>query len=318
VKPSNCQLPFSENALIKTQTIQEKISSSDFAKYLETDYQNEVINKEGVFNRSSQILGLDVLRQIMNEQVISVVGVGGTGSIIAEHLIHMGFHRINLIDPDILEVSNMNRIVGVCFKDAKTKKHKVDVIKTHLCKINPRASINAYKNDVYEDSMEEVLALSDWIIVATDNHSSRFRVQQLSFKYFVPFISLGVNITINDNFIEDMSGEVTTVRMGDRLCLNCLKRIDPLKVANERHPEEHIRKELVVRGYVTGKEIKEPAVKTLNCITATLAVDILINQYTGHQRHVPIIVYENNGFKAIFEDNDSIRARIMDCFTCNV
>lgn len=37
-------------------------------------------------------------------QHISVVGVGGIGSIIAEHLVHMGFSHINLIDFDTLEL----------------------------------------------------------------------------------------------------------------------------------------------------------------------------------------------------------------------
>jgi len=309
---------YPENALIKTQTTQEKKSNSDFSEYMETDYQREAFDKEEFFNRGILTLGLNTMRQIMNDQVISIVGVGGTGSIVAEHLVHMGFHTINLIDPDVLEVSNLNRIVGAYYEDALSKKYKVDVIKTHLDKINPQASVTALKNDVYDESIEKVLALSDWIILATDNHSSRFKTQQLSFKYFVPFISLGVNITVNNNLIEDMSGEVITVRIGDYFCLNCLKRINPTKIAAEKHPEKHVREKLVARGYVTGKDIKEPAVKTLNCMTATLAVDILINQFTGHQKHEPIIVYEGNKYKAIYKDVESIRSRNMDCYTCNI
>ncbi len=68
----------------------------------------------------------------MHDQVISIVGVGGLGSIIAEHLIHMGFHEINLIDPDVLEVSNLNRVVGAYYEDAQQKRYKVDVVKRHL------------------------------------------------------------------------------------------------------------------------------------------------------------------------------------------
>src|SRR5207245_5313322 len=126
--------------------------------------------------------------------------------------------------------------------------------------------------------MERVFALSDWMIVATDNHSSRLKVQELSVKYFVPLLSVGVNITVKDNKIEDMSGEVITARVGDYLCLNCLNRINPIKVASERHPDQTIRDELVKRGYVTGQDIKEHAVKTLNQSLATMAGEVLVDQ----------------------------------------
>src|SRR6266487_6244432 len=87
--------------------------------------------EEGIFNRSALALGLDVMRTIMHDQVISIVGVGGLGSVVAEHLIHMGFHEINLIDPDVLEMSNLNRVVGAYYEDAQKKRYKVDVVKRH-------------------------------------------------------------------------------------------------------------------------------------------------------------------------------------------
>src|SRR5207244_9709995 len=123
------------------------------------------------------------------------------------------------------------------------------------------------------------------IIVATDTHSSRLKVQDLSVRYFVPLLSVGVNITVKDDKVEDMSGEVITARVCDYLCLHCLNRINPIKVASERHPDKTIREALVKRGYVTGKDIKEPAVKTLNTFLATMAVEVLINQYTEARRH---------------------------------
>ena len=254
----------------------------------------------------------------MHDQVISIVGVGGLGSIVAEHLIHMGFHEINLIDPDVLEISNLNRVVGAYYKDAQQRLPKVDVVRRHLININPNATVTAYKSDVHDKEIERVLALSDWMIVATDNHSSRLRAQELSVKYFVPLLSLGVNISVKDNKIEDMSGEVITARVGDYLCLQCLQRINPIKVASEKHPDQTIREALVKRGYVIGQDVKEPAVKTLNASLATMAVEVLVNQYTDVRRHVAVLVYENNGHMSIYEDRESVQLRNKRCFMCNV
>src|SRR6266849_8545911 len=98
-------------ALLKTQTSPENIVSSDFHEHTDEHYEKTAITgTEGFFNRSALVLGLDVMRTIMHDQIISIVGVGGLGSIVAEHLIHMGFHEINLIDPDVLEMSNLNRV----------------------------------------------------------------------------------------------------------------------------------------------------------------------------------------------------------------
>ena len=323
--------PVAKRALLKTQTSRENIPSGDFRQdaYHSHNSRNShnaqdsyektaVVAEEGFFNRSARVLGLDVMRTIMHHQAISIVGVGGLGSIIAEHLIHMGFHEINLIDPDVLEVSNLNRVVGAYYRDAQQKHYKVDVVKRHLTNINPNATVQAYKNDVYDQEVETTLALSDWIIVATDNHSSRLRVQQLSVQYFVPLLSVGVNITVKQDTIEDMSGEVITARIGDYLCLQCLNRINPIKVASERHPDKTIREELVKRGYVTGQDVKEPAVKTLNTFVATMAVEVLINQYTEMRKHVPILVYENNGSMSMYEDKMSVQQRNKHCFICNV
>jgi molybdopterin/thiamine biosynthesis adenylyltransferase len=306
-------------ALLKTQTSPENIASADFNEDVDERYEKTAVTGvEGFFNRSALALGLDVMRTIMHHQVISIVGVGGLGSVVAEHLIHMGFHEINLIDPDVLEMSNLNRVVGAYYEDAQQKRSKVEVVRRHLTHINPKAIVQPYKKDVHDREVESVLALSDWMIVATDNHSSRLKAQELSVQYFVPLLSLGVNITVKGNTIEDMSGEVITARVGDYLCLQCLNRINPIKVASERHPEQMIREELVKRGYVTGKDIKEPAVKTLNTSVATMAVDMLINQYTGARRHVPVLVYENNGHMSIYEDRESVRQRNKHCFLCNV
>src|SRR2546428_7079291 len=334
-------------ALLKTQTSPENIASADFHEYIaersemlryaqhdkdrilqdknnsqrdksNIQHDSALTEKEGIFHRSALALGLDVMRSIMHNQVISIVGVGGLGSVVAEHLIHMGFHEINLIDPDVLEMSNLNRVVGAYYEDAQKKRYKVDVVKSHITSINPQATVQAYRCDVHDKEMESVLALSDWIIVAADNHASRLKVQELSLQYFVPLLSLGVNITVKDNKIEDMSGEVITARVGDYLCLHCLNRINPIQVASERHPDKTIREALVKRGYVTGKDIKEPAVKTLNSYVATMAVEVLVNQYTDVRRHVPILVYENNGYMSIYEDRESVQLRNKHCFLCNI
>lgn len=310
--------PVPLEAQIRTQTPLEMPDSwvnSSLASGIEEGRHTRDV-EWGVFDRSVPALGLEVMRRIADTTVVSVVGVGGLGSGIAEHLIHMGFHNLNLIDSDRLELSNMNRIVGAYYEDAISGNPKVEVITRHLRSINPNAQIVPYAQEVQDPSLEKVLASSDWVIIATDTHSSRALTQSICFKYFVPMIAAGVNITVGEGLVRDISGEVITLRVGDCLCLNCLGRIDPTQVGAETYPDAEVRRQLVERGYVQGIHVKEPAVKTLNTMLATIAVDVLVNQFTGRQRHRPIMVYENNETMVIYEDQESVIGRNKRCFTC--
>ena len=302
--------PWHTPALIKTQKATEQIASPD------DDRSATAVNE--MFDRSVRALGLDAMRRIVDAQTVTVVGVGGLGSIVAEHLVHMGFAQLNLVDFDKLEVTNMNRIVGATFQDAQEGVLKVEAVKKHLLGINPAAQIACLPRSVFDGQVEEALAASDWVIVATDNHASRFHVQELCFKYFVPFITAGVNITVEEGQVTDMSGEVILVRMGDRVCLNCLGRVNYNEVAKELHPDPVVREGLVAKGYVRGAEVHEPAVKTLNTMLATMAVDTLVNQYTERQRDVAVLVYENNQYPTIYEDKVSVEHRATHCVTCDL
>jgi molybdopterin/thiamine biosynthesis adenylyltransferase len=299
-------------AEIGTQLPSEKILSSDFRE------KSGDLDKN-VQNRGILALGIENMRKIADNQEITIIGAGGTGSVVAESLIHMGFQNINLIDHDHLEVSNMNRVVGATYRDAEENRPKVEVIGEHLQRINPKVEVKKFNKEIQDPKLEEVLARSNWIIMATDNHSSRLYAQNIAFKYFVPFISLGVNITVKDGSVIDESGEVITVRMGDRVCLECLNRINHINIAHERKSAgDKVSEELEKRGYVEGESVKEPAVKTLNAILGNIAVETLVNQYTERTKHQSVTVYEKNIFPTIYEDRESLESRNLECGTCAI
>ena len=195
--------------------------------------------------------------------------------------------------------------------------NRLPIVACHLRKINPKAQIITHVLDVHDNALDEILANVDWMIVGTDNHASRLRAQQMSHTSFTPLITAGVNITVDQDGIQDMSGEIIVIRPGDHLCLECLQRINHMKVAVERSSDT-IAYTLVSRGYVEGRQIHEPAVKTLNACVASLTVEQLLNQYTGRQEHIPILVYENNRFPTIYPDTTSVENRNLECFSCHL
>ena len=303
-------------ARIKTQTAGENWPCAEIKCHQDVAMESFKI-QNGFLARSALALGLETLRRVTNDQTIGIIGVGGLGSVIAENLIHSGFHAIHLIDPDRVEVTNLNRIVGAYYSDAEANRLKVAVVKEHLQRINPAAVVYAHAIGVEDEAALAALMQCDWLIVTTDNHFSRYQAQNIAIQLGAPLISAGVNITVEGQNVTDMSGEVITARNGDGLCLNCLGRINPTAVAAHEHRGEFVGDELVRRGYVSGHEVKEPAVKTLNAIVGALTVDVLLNQYTYRQSHEPIWVYENNQGPALYADSDSASSRLENCYFCS-
>jgi molybdopterin-synthase adenylyltransferase len=303
----------SHPARVRTQTVLEQWPCADDPD-LSKDRHAALDPKEGFLARSVLALGLDALRRIVSDQEIAVVGVGGLGSAIAENLVHSGFHHLHLVDHDRIETTNLNRIVGASAEDASSNRLKVEAVRDHLLRINPAAKVDAHPCEVEDRELLPVLARCDWILLATDSHASRFATQQIALRFGIPLISVGVNIAVTDGHIQDMSGEVITARWGDGFCLNCLGRVDTTGVAAETVPGMDVVMER--RGYVAGRHVKEPAVKTLNAILAARTVDALVNQYTGRQIQPPVLVYEDNQGPRMYADTDSLARRPKDCFHC--
>jgi molybdopterin/thiamine biosynthesis adenylyltransferase len=310
--------PAASIARIRTQTAPERWPAAGEVPVGDVQAAAVADPEQGFLARTALALGLDTLRTLMDGQAIAIVGAGGLGSVIAENLIHTGFRDLVLIDPDRVEITNLNRIVGATRADAEAGRLKVDVLRRHLLGINPDARVAAEPADLREPRLEPLLAAVDWIIIATDNQLSRFHAQAIALRHFVPLLSTGVNISVKDGRITDMSGETLVVRAGDGYCLHCLGRLDPTRIAAEEHAAGELGRQLVARGYVQGFDVKEPAVKTLNAIVGAMAVEALLNQYTERQPHRPIQVYENNAGMAIYPDTASIEARPRSCFVCGL
>lgn len=304
--------PRARSARIRTQTILERwpsLEEPDDPEALPAALDPE----QGFLARSTLALGLDVLRHIVRDQCVALVGVGGLGSAIAENLVHSGFHYLHLIDPDRIETTNLNRIVGAYACDAEEGRLKVEAVAEHLRRINPEARIETHPWPVEDARVLPALVESDWILLSTDNHASRYTTQNLALRFGIPLISAGSNISVEDGRMTDMSGEVILARQGDRLCLNCLGRLAPTQIAAET--VDGLGEVLERRGYVSGHEVKEPAVKTLNALIAALTVETLVNQYTGRPT-APVLVYEGHALPRLYPDHDSVTQRRKDCFHC--
>ena len=123
--------------------------------------------EKGIFNRTSLLLGDDVMDNIYQKRVI-IFGLGGVGSWCAESLVRSGIKELVLVDSDRVCVTNVNRQLMATTKTVGQV--KVEVLKERLLEINPHANIVALQ-DIYEEANTDKFQLDtfDYIIDAIDS-----------------------------------------------------------------------------------------------------------------------------------------------------
>ena len=117
------------------------------------------------FARTERLLGADGLRKLTDARVI-LLGVGGVGSWCAEALVRSGLGHLTLVDPDRVDVTNINRQLPATTRTVGLP--KVEVLKERLVEINPLCEITALQAR-YEKGADFGLASYDCIIDAIDS-----------------------------------------------------------------------------------------------------------------------------------------------------
>jgi hypothetical protein len=207
-------------------------------------------------------------QQTIADLTVAIVGLGGTGSAVAEQLARLGVRDLLLVDPDVLESSNVPRVWGSRPRDVGTS--KVVVAARHLRRVAPSIRLIPIVESAIRQSVLERLRHCDIVFSCTDTHWSRAVLNRFAHQYLVPLVDLGVRLDARSGSVTAAAGRVSLVGSGLR-CLRCDRVIDPERVRAESMPREE-RAALAKEGYVQGVEDPEPAVISLNTTVAGMAV----------------------------------------------
>lgn len=208
------------------------------------------------------------MRRELERLSIAVIGVSGTGSLVAEQLARMGA-RLTLVDFDHIELKNLNRIIYATLADAEANRLKVDMFAEAVTSYRgPGAAVPIAKTVTSRDAVLAV-AQCDVIFSCVDTQEARQIADLIAAAFLLPLFDVGVAIPTRKAgdgvAIADVCGRIDYVQpggatLGDRgvytpegLRAEYLRRVDP----------EAFRQELEA-GYIKGLVEQAPAVISLN------------------------------------------------------
>jgi molybdopterin/thiamine biosynthesis adenylyltransferase len=231
---------------------------------------------EPFFDRQVRAFGRDI-QHLLKHLQIGIVGLGGTGSPVAEQLCRLGVGTLSLFDGDTLEATNVNRVYGSTLADEGSL--KVEIAKRELERIGVGTEVLVYPSHITD--LKTALALRDCDIVfgCTDKELPRAILTQLSLRYCIPFFDLGVLISSQEGRISGVHGRVTTALPGEA-CLFCRGRISAEAIRVEALSDVD-RASQVLDGYAPELQEPAPAVIAFTSATASAAVGELLHRLTG-------------------------------------
>jgi molybdopterin/thiamine biosynthesis adenylyltransferase len=232
-------------------------------------------------------------QRLLGRLHFGVIGAGGTGSLECQQLAHLGATRITVIDRDLVEETNLNRLVGSIPSDVGQP--KVEVVARMIRAINPGATVVPLQADIVDEEVAKLIATFDFVLLCTDSHASRAVVNQAAYQYLVPVIDMGVSITVANGAVSHITGRVQMLAPG-LPCLTCSGALDGEAIRREmQSPEQR-----AADPYVQGVREPQPAVLSINSTVSSLAMTMLLGAATP----VPI--------KPRYQVYDGIRGRVKE------
>ena len=143
------------------------------------------------------IMGADGLARLASAHV-AVLGLGGVGSNCVEALARGGVGNLFLVDRDIVQASNINR-QAIAFRSTLGRR-KVDVMRSMVADINPRATVETRHMLVLRENLGELLdemrawaeadgGALDYVVDAIDTVSAKLALAEIAQERGITLIS---------------------------------------------------------------------------------------------------------------------------------
>lgn len=188
------------------------------------------MTKKGDFSRQS-FLGQGAEEVFAGMRVV-IVGLGGGGSHIAQQLAHVGVGEFRLIDPDEIEASNLNRLVGGTQADVDARAAKVDIAKRMILGIRPGAKVETAK--IKWQAADDLIRDAHVVFGCVDGYGQRMYLEGAARRFGLPYIDIGMDVTEVAPKHFAVAGQMI-VSLPGCPCMRCLGFLSQDKIDEEEN-----------------------------------------------------------------------------------
>ena len=153
----------------------------------------------------------------LRDATVLVVGIGATGTHVADTLCRAGVGALWLVDRDIVEASNLQRQVLFTEEDARAGTPKAAAAAARLRAINSRCEVTAWVDDCSVDFLDGLPRRPGLVLDGTDNFPTRYLLNDWCARNGVPWIYAGAVGTEGAAMVVPAAGP----------CLRCLWPVPP-------------------------------------------------------------------------------------------
>jgi len=216
-------------------------------------------------------------QQRLREGKVLLIGAGGLGAPAAMYLAAAGVGAIGIADPDVVDLSNLQR--QIIHATADVGKAKALSAKETLNAMNPEVEVAAYRERAAADTIADIIKDRDYdfIIDGTDNFPAKFLINDACVMLKKPFSHAG---------IIRFQGQMLTYLPGSGPCYRCVFQEPPPPDAVPTCSQAGV---LGVMGGVIGTLQAAEALKFLLGLGGLLCGSLLTyNALSGEFRKVPL------------------------------
>ena len=288
---SSCvMLPSGEifGRVFKEDNIQQRLNKitvvGDVIQVWDND-SNSLVGKDFDI-RNVQAFGEGTVNHL-KKMSIAVVGCSGTGSIVTEQLARLGVGHLLVIDPDIVEEKNLNRILNSTLADAKNKLTKVEMTKRSIERIGIGTVVETIDQDIYSDlNIVRAIANADVIFGCVDSVDARHLLNAISSFYLLPYFDIGVSLKADGTGgVEHICGTANYIQpRGSSLQSRGLFTHEDLRSALSSRFDPEYFEERKKEKYIRDVQVDSPAVISVNMMASAMVVNEFLSKIHGFRQ----------------------------------
>ena len=225
---------------------------------------------------------------LIEQTKYAIVGLGGTGSHVVQQISFLGGRNFCLIDGDMVDGSNLNRLITAIPSDIG-KTTKVDAAARLITSLHPEANLTRITKSFISEEGFQAIKEADIVFGCVDRDGARLILNEICQAYERPYIDIATGIDADNP--REYGGRIHYSVNGES-CIYCDNLLDLSEIDDDLASEQQrANKERIYGIKRTELENSGPSVVALNGIIASAAVMEFMVDLTGLRKAKRLLTY---------------------------